>query len=307
MMDGGALIRYDAARHALAEAHRVDEVKDIRDKAQAMAAYARQAKDTAMVEWATEIKVRAERRAGELLADMGRSGDRNTGGKPSQHERVSTLADLGVSESQSSRWQRLAAVPEDRFEQAVAAAKETAREVTTAAMLRLDKPHVSHNSGENEWYTPPDIIERAREAMGGIDCDPASSPLANRNVKAETFYTAADDGLSRPWHGRVWLNPPYSNPLCGQFAEAVALRFERKEIEQACVLVNNATETGWFVSMSSAASSLCLLQGRVKYLDSTGSPANSPLQGQAVIYFGPRVQEFSAAFKPAGNVWVPHG
>ena len=143
------LVRYEAARHALQVAHSVDEVKDIRDKAQAMAAYAKQANDTQMVEWATEIKVRAERRAGQLLAEMPKlNGARGVGKKVDSHD-VSPLAALGVSHSQSSRWQKLAAVPDDKFEQAVAAAKEVAGEVTTAAMLRVagGAPHVSHNSG----------------------------------------------------------------------------------------------------------------------------------------------------------------
>ncbi len=140
-----ALTRYNAARTALAEAHAVDEVKDIRDKAEAMAAYARQAHDTEMIEWVTEIKVRAERRAGELLAEMEkargvRMNGGNTGG-PTMLPPVNApkLADLGISKNESSRWKKLAAVPEDKFEQAVSAAKEIAGEVTTAAMLRAAK------------------------------------------------------------------------------------------------------------------------------------------------------------------------
>ncbi len=131
------LVRYDAARHALQAASSVDEVKDIRDKAQAMAAYARQAKDTQLVEWATEIKVRAERKAGEMLAAMKQTGERASRGRQPQDSKPSTLEDLGVTEKQSHRWQKLAAVPENQFEEAIAAAKEVAGEVTTAAMLRL--------------------------------------------------------------------------------------------------------------------------------------------------------------------------
>lgn len=136
------LVKYEAARHALQVAHSVDEVKDIRDKAQAMAAYAKQANDTELVEWATEIKVRAERRAGELTREIDSAqGRRSTSSPNAKKSKGEVLADLGVSPQTAHRWEKLAAVPEEQFEQAVAAAKEVAGEVTTAAMLRLrDKP-----------------------------------------------------------------------------------------------------------------------------------------------------------------------
>jgi len=179
----------------------------------------------------------------------------------------------------------VATLPEDEQREVVA---KGPKEVQTKAreIREAKRPHVANNSGEMEWYTPPDIIERARNVMGGIDCDPASSKKANETIKAETFYTVHDNGLERKWHGNVWLNPPYGQPAIADFAEAVTAKYECGEITRACVLVNNATETNWFQRMLRSCTAVCFLKGRVKFLDVEGNPTGAPLQGQAVLYFG---------------------
>lgn len=134
------LVRYEQARTALAACHSVDEVKDIRDKAEAMAAYARLAKDTDMIQWATEIKVRAERQAGAMLSAAKTSGElAASGGSMKKESPPPTLSDVGITKDQSSRWQSLASMTDEHFETAVATAKDTAGQVTTAFMLREAK------------------------------------------------------------------------------------------------------------------------------------------------------------------------
>jgi phage N-6-adenine-methyltransferase len=56
--------------------------------------------------------------------------------------------------------------------------------------------------------THPDYFDPWNERFGGFTLDVAAAP---HNAKCERFYTREDDGLSKPWSGRVWCNPPYSN------------------------------------------------------------------------------------------------
>jgi ParB family chromosome partitioning protein len=132
--------------------------------------------------------------------------------------------------------------------------------------------------------------------MGSIDTDPASSDIANKVVDASEYFTKEMDGLYLKWRGNVWMNPPYAQPLINQFAEAVSQKLESGEIDQAIILVNNATETQWFQRMAGVASAVCFPKSRIKFLDPSGKPG-APLQGQAIIYFGncPKLfrQEFS--------------
>lgn len=111
----GALVRYDAMCHAIAAAYEVDEVKDIRDKAIALEKYCQQARNLEAERRAREIRLRAERKAGELLAkrDM-HGGDRRS------RSAGPILKPLGISPDQSSQWQRLAEVPAEEFEEALA-------------------------------------------------------------------------------------------------------------------------------------------------------------------------------------------
>jgi ParB family chromosome partitioning protein len=163
--------------------------------------------------------------------------------------------------------------------------------------------HVAQNSGENEWYTPPQFIESARLVMGSIDTDPASNPIANATVKAARFFTKDEDGLQQKWEGNVWMNPPYAQPLMSQFAEAISEKFETGEIEQAIILVNNATETQWFQRMASVASAVCFPKSRVKFLDPNGKPG-APLQGQAIIYMGDSKRVFRDEFRKYGAIFA---
>lgn len=176
---------------------------------------------------------------------------------------------------------------------------ETPREVYSEVKNR---PHVANNSGNNEWYTPADYIEAAREVMGSIDIDPASNDIAQETVKAAVYYTAETNGLDKEWRGNVWMNPPYASDLIGKFIDKLV--GELPNIEQAIVLVNNATETEWFGKLISRASAVCFPRSRVKFYMPDGK-TGAPLQGQAVIYFGEHKERFAEVFSGKGWCAIP--
>jgi N6-adenosine-specific RNA methylase IME4 len=136
-----ALTLYENARRALAEAHRIDEVKDIRDKAVAMEVYAKRAQDRDLIEKAVEIRLHAERRAGELLIEQAERGERETRGgdrrsKSSEATLIPKLADLRITKTESSRWQKMASLGDDAFEVRVTAMKKQA--LSPSALNKAD-------------------------------------------------------------------------------------------------------------------------------------------------------------------------
>jgi ParB family chromosome partitioning protein len=203
----------------------------------------------------------------------------------------------------SSRSQRLASHTVEAVEEAIEAIKADGEEVSKAAVNRkLVGAHVGHNSGENEWYTQAIHIEAARNVLGCIDLDPASSELANKTIQAKRFYSAEDDGLSKKWKGDVWMNPPYSSNLIGLFCDKMVMHVSDGSVTSAIVLINNATETQWFHTLASQASAYCFPKGRVRFVDVNGVLGASPLQGQCFVYFGTSVAMFKKQFSEFGIV-----
>jgi ParB family chromosome partitioning protein len=268
------------------------------EQANALIQYARKVKDWPLLERAIDEKIEEQE---EFLVWWGANVSTGHGGDrtikitdplscPIPADRAEELT--GISTMQVSRWRKNLKDRDKYRVRLFGAAYQKAWGGDTSA-------HVALNTGEHEWYTPPEYLDAARQVMGGIDLDPASSVKAQAMVRAETFYTKDDNGLEQAWRGSVWMNPPYAQPLVAQFC--AKLLEELPNLSHACVLVNNATETRWLQALLIESDAVCFPVGRVRFLDPDGNPG-APLQGQSVVYFGPNVAGFNDAFSAFGVV-----
>jgi hypothetical protein len=178
----------------LAEARTIHEVKDIRDKAEALRLYIKQRGESLEAQnAAAEIKIRAERRAGELLNEMGlRRGNPqlsndSTIGRP-------TLEEMGFSRDESSRWQRIAEIDEEVLARHIEETNGHGKELTTASVLRLiPKPDL----GE----PPPWTLDEAIETLGSKVYEISQRwPKDYLEVMSQQLHSLADELLK---HGRL--------------------------------------------------------------------------------------------------------
>ena len=165
-------------------------------------------------------------------------------------------------------------------------------------LLRKGTPMLQSMS--NEWYTPPKYIDAVHKVMGGIDLDPATSPEANKIVKAKRFYTEEHNGLEQDWEGRVFLNPPYGGNS-GAFIKKLMESLDA-EVTEAILLVNaNATDTDWFQPCFDGV--MCFTDHRIDFL-SPSKKATSSTHGSCFVYFGPNKDKFHREFSKFGNIVV---
>lgn len=129
----------------------------------------------------------------------------------------------------------------------------------------------------DEWYTPPEIFE----ALGlTFDLDPAAPPGGVPWVPARHHYAASDDGLSRPWGGLVWLNPPYGR-------QTSAWLDRLADHGEGLALVFSRTDTAWFHRAARNSTALCFIAGRLRFVRPDGTPAPAGAgAGSLLIAYG---------------------
>lgn len=157
-------------------------------------------------------------------------------------------------------------------------------------LIRKAFSHERTSTGKDEWLTPPEIIE----ALGAFDLDPCA-PVVRPWPTASEHFTINDDGLARPWHGRVWLNPPYGTKAkhwmrrMAAHGNGIALVFARTETSM------------FFESVWGEADSVLFVKGRLTFRNVDGSkPAFAGGAPSCLIAYGAANTEHLAKCSIAG-------
>jgi len=218
---------------------------------------------------------------------------------------------IPMSESQAKRLTGIGAVQKHRLTIRMKNPEKYRYDLLGAgyleAQLGLPSNHRAGGTGNNQWHTPEQYIKMVRKVLGKIDLDPASSNRAQHVVKAEMFFTGTtpnDNGLIEPWHGRVFLNPPYSPKEITAFVDKMCDEYVAGRVKAAIMLTHNYTDSGWFQKATPLAKAICFPRTRIRFEDPDGVPC-SPTQGQAFFYFGRSATKFIKVFAPIGFIVSP--
>jgi hypothetical protein len=136
--------------------------------------------------------------------------------------------------------------------------------------------------------------------MGGIDVDPATNDAAQAVVCATVAFTLETDGLAHEWPGRVFLNPPYSDPA--PFVAHLLAELDAGRTTEAIVLVNARTSSVWWASLAARAGGRCDVRGRVRFWRPSRPEGSAGRMGSVFFYVGGNVSRFVEVFRSIGTV-----
>jgi phage N-6-adenine-methyltransferase len=269
----------ERAREMIAACRNVDEAKDIADKAAAVQVYLRASGAALHAQNdAAEIALRAQRRMGEMLAET----DFSKGGRPPKTPgaqpvvSVPTLAALGVSEDESRRAQRLAAVPASEFDSRIAVVRDASAKLTHAALV--GKGVKTQSASEQCLRTPRWLFDVLSEKFGPFALDAYAS---SANALCEKFFTAETDANAQPWEDATFANPPFDD-MGSVFAKAVA---EQARGVRSVIVSPVGCSQRWYHELA-IQGTVFVPDLRVNFDNVDGSPTSSADRDTIVVVFG---------------------
>lgn len=191
----------------------------------------------------------------------------------------------------------------------------TAATVHTAVQMQRARAQgrpIQLSSSSNQWHTPPSFLQLVKDAFQGneVDLDPCSDERAQQHVQAAQHYTVEDNGLSKSWTGRVFVNPPFGThgglSLSGAFFEKAMMEYQMGHATEIILLLKAAIGYAWFWPVLQWPHAW--LHRRVSFLSDGQSDSHQNPHGSVVVYMGPNIAQFFQAFKavasiPGGTSW----
>lgn len=124
----------------------------------------------------------------------------------------------------------------------------------------------------DEWETPPEVFAKIAAEFGPFDLDPCCRV---ETAKAPRYFTLDTDGLRQPWRGRIFVNPPYSNP--GAWLAKANREIAERRATIVVALLPAATDTGWFHQhVLKVGAELRYYRGRIRFIGWRGTPIPAP-------------------------------
>lgn len=151
----------------------------------------------------------------------------------------------------------------------------------------------------DEWETPPDLVSDIDQAVNGIDLDPCSG---DHTDIGNTNYTIETDGLTEPWFGTVFVNPPFSYK--SEWLQKATTEIQKERTDTIVVLTPDGTDvqSWWHGQIAEHATYVCFVKGRKRFYIGGEPSDKDPPFGIALSVFGECPDDLLNALQDWGHV-----
>ena len=151
---------------------------------------------------------------------------------------------------------------------------------------------------KDTWNSPTEFVGDVVKFFGTVDLDPCCNDVDNPNVPALNYYTEETNGLIHKWHGKVFMNHPYSESKT--WIPYAVSQYEQGNTSEMVLLIKLDVSTKWWRSVSNYP--WIAVNSRLRF---SAAKSAAPFQS-AIIYLGKNLEKFNTVFGKYGTLYVPH-